>query len=423
MSNIVESQAAAAAGELPADGYRSRTVRFVAFSWGFCAFFPVGLMYLHLLLMVLALLLSPDRSSRLRQLQNHPLLAPLLLMLAWTLLAAAVGGMFPDLPTRLFHVVRVATVLALALMLSRNEAWLAIVGLLVGAVFASAIIAVHQVWGLPEWAIWKSLIQPRNNFSSGNMVTLAVASGVLVCLFLRAGASVSERLLTLIAVFALGTTVVLHAVSRNAQALLALTPIVIILHRFRSFRASLSGLVVVLLLVTIAWQVSPTMERRFAEVTSNLHNVTAQSRYNSSIGVRWRMYQEAFDGMVERPVFGQGVGSWSPHWNSVWGTLDQKLSIEESSRFAEINNPHNDFLLAGMETGVPGILIVVWLFARIVRLGWRQRNTAGNITVMMAAAVAASAMVNAPLRDAALGMTLLWLLGASVAAHQETRPG
>ena len=53
--------------------------------------------------------------------------------------------------------------------------------------------------------------------------------------------------------------------------------------------------------------------------------------------------------------------------------------------FLEINNPHNGFLLAGMEPDVAGMLVL---------------------------------MVNAPFRDAALGVALLWLLGAGLAGHK-----
>jgi len=423
LSSLIESSVVARNDLPPAAGLRARWVRIVAFSWGFCAFFPVGLMYLHLLVLMLAMCFTPGLSARVRALRNNSLIPPLLLMVAWTLLAAVVGGMYPDLSTRVFHVVRVFVVLSVAVMLTREEAKAAFRGLLIGALFACLLIAVHRVWGLPDWSIWKSLIAPRNNFSSGNMMTMAIAAGVLVCLAMGVGAKGAQRWLSLLAACVLAATVVLHALSRNAQVLLALAPMTVVLHRFRSWRALLVGLALVASLMALAWHFSPTIQGRFAEVSSNLQAANDEARYNTSIGVRWRMYQEAVNGMRARPLFGQGVGSWLPHWKRVWASLDQRLPPEESIRFAEINNPHNDFLLAGVETGIPGMLILIWLFARIIRAGWRQRGTAGSITLMMAVAIAGSALVNAPLRDAALGMTLLWLLGASLAAHPEKPRG
>ena len=86
-------------------------------------------------------------------------------------------------------------------------------------------------------------------------------------------------------------------------------------------------------------------------------------------------------------------------------------------KHVEINNPHNDFLLAGMETGVPGLGITAWLLWAFVGRGWRERSVMGDAAVLLAIGLIVVALVNAPLRDAALGMTLLCLLGACIAGQ------
>lgn len=400
---------------------RVNAIALVAFSWGLCSFLPVGVMYLHLVLLLIAVGVSADVAPRISKLRESGFVLPVALLLAWTFLAAAVGDFYPDLPTRLFHTVRVAVLWCLGMMLWRSEARSALAGFLIAAVFAATIVAAHHIWGLPEWAIWKSLIVPSNNFSSGNMISMAIAAGAYFCLMLRQDAKSDERWLAAAAALALALTVVFHAVSRNAQLLLALALVIGVLYRFRSLYAGVAGLVVALALSAMAWHFSPKIQSRFAEVTSNLQAATASAQYNSSIGIRWRMYQEAASQTVEHPVFGTGVGSWLPHWKSVWRTLQQDLPPEEHRRFAEVNNPHNDFLLAAMETGVLGMLLLVWPLALFVRRGWQQASAAGGITVVVTLAIVATAMVNAPLRDAALGMTLLWLMGVSVASHEDAR--
>ena len=172
----------------------------------------------------------------------------------------------------------------------------------------------------------------------------------------------------------LSLTVAFHAVSRNSQLLLLLlllTAAVVL--RFRSWRPALGGATVVLALVAALWLLSPTTRTRFLELADNLRNATTGQNYATSGGVRWRMYQEAFQGMAEHPVLGTGVGSWLPHWRSVWMGLDVQMPPETRRQFAEINNPHNDFLLAGMETGVAGLLILAWLLLAFIRQGWRAR--------------------------------------------------
>ena len=374
-------------------------------------------MYLNLFLMLLVLVFSPGLMQHFRKLRGSTAFLPIVLMLAWTLLAVAAGEWYPDTATRLFHTFRVALVLSLGLMLTAMEARVALAGFLVGAIFAALIVSAHHVWGMPDWAIWNGLLSSRNNFSSGNMITMATASGILFFLGICDQTSRSDRWLALAAALALTVIVALHAISRNSQLLLVVLLMTAVLFRFRSPGAVLGGLATVLLVAAMMWQFSPTTQRRVIETVSDLRAIQAASNYRTSVGVRWRMYEEAVQGMIDHPVFGTGVGSWLPRWRADARVLDEHMPPGETKLVSEINNPHNDFLLTGMETGVIGMLMLIWLLASFIRTGWQRRSAAGGITVVMGVSVFATALVNAPFRDAALGMTLLWLLGVSVAAH------
>lgn len=404
-----------------ASEWRQKLLLVVALSWGLCAYFPIGLMYLNLVLMVSALALAPDIVSRWRRARSSPVGIPIALMVLWTALVAALGTWLPDTGTRLFHVGRVALVLLLGLMLTAREARLALFGFLAGSLVAMLIIASHYMWGLPDWVVWRSLLSLRNNFSSGNMITMAIASSVFFWFGLRAGIAMQERGLLIAAACALALTVTLHAESRNSQLLLLVLWCTAVACRFRSPRAALVGLIAAGVAVTIAWSASPSIQARFSGIVDDIALAQAEGNYVTSVGVRLRMYEEAAQGMIDHPLMGTGVGSWLPHWRSVWTGLNQQLPPEVNTRFAEINNPHNDFLLAGMETGVPGVLILLWLFSTCIWGAWRVCSARSGVTVIFGVALVVTAMVNAPLRDAALGMTLLWLLGASLAWQTQQR--
>jgi len=393
-------------------------LRLAAFVWGCCAFFPVGVMYLNLVLMLVALAFQPDIVRRVTRLRYSPVFWPILLVLAWMSLAASLGPWLPDTATRLFHGVRVALVLFMGLSLAPSEARAGLAGLLTGAAAAALVVAVHHVWPLPNWAIWSSLLASRNNFSSGNMITMATASGI--CFFLGLGRSLAraDAWLALALAFALALTVAFHSVSRNSQLLLAVLLLGAVFCSFRSLRAVLAGVLVVFALAASLWHFSATIHNRFAELADDLQSAAMGVSYATSGGVRWRMYQEAVQGMLDHPLLGTGVGTWLPHWRSVWMGLAVDLPPEIKLQFAEINNPHNDFLLAGMETGVPGLVLLAWLLVRFIRCGWLQHSASGGVTAIIGMSVFATALVNAPFRDAALGMTLLWLLGVSMAAQR-----
>ncbi len=375
-------------------------------------------MYLNLLLMIFALAVWPGARQALQDLRKHAVMLPLALFVTWTLVATFSGNWFPDTGTRLFHTFRVALVLCLGMMLTPQRARVAFLGFLAGSVAAAMIVAAHHLWGLPDWTIWASLLATRNNFSSGNMITMATAAGA--CLVVGIGGNLwrGARWLLLALFVALALTVALHAVSRNSQLLLAGLILVALLYRFRSVKAAVAGVAAVALLVVVTWQFSPTTSKRFVEMASDLQAVATEQNYSTSVGVRWRMYQEAVRGIGEHPVLGTGLGSWLPRWRSVWAQLGNSQSSEVHDQFSEINNPHNDFLLTGMEIGIPGMLLMVWMLGALFWSGWRSRSTLGGVTVIFSSSIVGTALVNAPLRDAALGMTLLWLLGVSIAGHR-----
>ena len=397
------------------ESLRQNLTAYVAVVWGFCAYFPIGVMYLNVLLMLTALAISPGLGMAFERLRQQPVVLPLVLFLLWTLVAAAAGDWYPDTSTRIFHTLRVALVLCMGMMLTGNQAVRAFAGFACGSAVAAFLVALHNTWGLPEWSLWNSLLANRNNFSSGNMITMATASGACFALAIHPARDRASRVVLLALAVALGTTVALHAVSRNAQLLLAGLLLVALIYRFRSIKAVVGGLASVALMVMATWTLSPTTSQRFGMLADEMHAVVSAHNYSSSVGVRWRMYEEAVQGMVDHPVLGTGVGYWLPHWVSVWRELGPSQPPELRSAFSDINNPHNDFLLTGMETGVPGLILMAWWLGSLVRSGWRRNSAAGAISTIFGMSVVATAMVNAPLRDAALGMTLLWLLGASVA--------
>ena len=186
--------------------------------------------------------------------------------------------------------------------------------------------------------------------------------------------------------------------------MLVLLPPLVLLFRFRSWATVLLALAAVAVLGTVVWNVSPGVRERVTQVAQELQALTEHDDFRGSASVRMRMYQEAVSATAERPLLGHGVGSWGDHW------------VRASAPFPEmavLRNPHNDYLLIAMETGVPGLALMLGLLAWFVAAHWRARNTPGGVGFVLAWTVIITAMVNAPLRDAGLGMSMLWLMAAA----------
>ena len=391
----------------------------LAFGWGACTFFPVGIAYSCVLLMLAALLLRSGLGRRLAGLRLAGIWWPVGVFLGWTILVYLVGPGFPDSSTRVFHVMRVVLLIAMGLMLTPQEARAAITGYLAAAVLAALVVAVHHVWGLPAWDIWSSLLRSRNNFSSANMIMMALAAAIFFFMALRGDPKWLDRWTAGGAALALATTVAAHALSRNAQVLLPVLATLALLVHYRAWRASLLAGVMVVLMGGLAWQFSTATQSRFIAVVEETRSVQSQADYTTGVGERYLMAREAWRGMLANPVMGTGVGSWLPHWRVIAAETGQQLSPERLNRHIEINNPHNEYLLAGMETGIPGLIALAAMFAAFFWSAWQRHTLVGGIACLISAGLAISATINAPLRDAAMGMTLLWLLGASMVAMRE----
>ncbi len=385
-----------------------KLIPWLAASWGFCTFFPVGVGYLHLFTLALVMGFSPHRRARAAQLLDSGFKWPLLLFILWPLAVAVTGPWYDATAARLFHVMRGVLILGLALMLRPAEARAALHGFLVAAGFAVCVVALHHAIGLPHWALWHNLLESKGNQSSQNMILLAVAAGLSLARALRPAQAGSSRLLWLAFMGLLATAVVFHAMSRNAQLILAAVLMFAVLHRYRSRKGLIIGLALSLVAVALAWQYSPTTHARFMALWGELQQAQQSHQYASSIGVRWRMYQECLQAMIESPLFGKGLGSWLVHW--------QAVAAGQLGQLAQTNNPHNDYLLAGMETGVPGMLVVIWLLLAFAVKAWAARTEFGAEAFLLATAVIVTTMFNPLLRDAAFGLSLLWLMGAAAAA-------
>ena len=84
------------------------------------------------------------------------------------------------------------------------------------------------------------------------------------------------------------------------------------------------------------------------------------------------------------------------------------------------NNPHNDFLLWGMESGLPGLLLLVVFFVLLLLPAFKQKNVEGGLGWLFGSALLVTCTINAPFRDATLGMALI-VMAVAFAKHRKTK--
>ena len=375
-------------------------VRWVALFWGFATFFPIGLNYSAFVLLIAAMALQGGWRARLQRLRQSPNWWPAWFFLGWTALVLALGPHYPETGSNAFHALRIVVTLALVLALSRDEALWAMRGFVMGLTASLVLIALHQTIGLPPSKLWESTVTYGGNKSLANalLMALAAVSGLLLMPVL------SRRQRAVMAVLTLGSVAALLWVlySRTAWFIVLVCLVVGLVHQWRARRLhQWLALGAAAALALAAGMFIPPVKDRLALGATEVANAYEGKAVNmtSSWGIRFRMYSETVDMIRQRPVTGWGIGGWSTEWKR---RVDGPL--------ATVNMPHNDFLWMGAQTGVPGVIALFLMVAAGLPAAWRRHDKRGRMAVVALLAMLMAMVTNSALRDAAIGLSLWFVV-------------
>ena len=152
--------------------------------------------------------------------------------------------------------------------------------------------------------------------------------------------------------------------------------------------------------------------QRFLVVKSELSSHSTEFNPQSSSGVRLNFWKTSVEAIVEKPLIGSGVGSWVTEYNRI---EQLKNSLHPSLGARSHGNPHQEFLLWGVQLGVGGILLL-FAFGAAVLLDLRKMESpiarAGQSVLL---ALAVSCLFNSSLYDAYIGDFFCVSLGVLLA--------
>ena len=374
-------------------------VRYAAAFWGLVTFMPVGMNYLAMFVLVFALLAQRGVRDRVARLRSHAMWWPAIVFVGWMLVVLALRPTYPETPSNLWHGLRIVATLALALCLTRDEAVWGLRGFLLSAVWGLAVIGLDQTIGLPEHIWWNSLIHHSGNKSIANavMFSLIAASGLMLALD-RPGIA---RLIGLpIAVLLLAIPVWILP-SRTSILIVLIALAAGCVHQWRARWLPLLGVMVVAIaLAAAAFSSIPKVQQRFAQGLAEIESAHAGKVSQESWGVRVNMYRHTMQMMLDRPVAGWGIGAWNEQW---------KARVPPVLK--EFNMPHNDFLWMGAQAGVPGALALLALVLSGLGGTWKRSDLTGRLAMIALLTVIFTSSVNSGMRDAAIGLCLVWIAG------------
>lgn len=381
--------------------------RAAACLWGAVVFMPVGLNYLGFFLLLLSMLFAGDLRERVARLRAHPLWWPLVALTLWQLLVLLLRPHYPETGQNLVHGLRISLTIALALMLRRDEVVWALRGfgaivlfnLAYLTVFYTVLLHFHVMPPMP--GVLQPMIMLVGNKSINNALVFTVAGAAAAALGL---ALLRRRPVWAMGAFAI-TAAVLLIINTNLPSRTSLLALLVVLpllcvHQWRQrWRVLLAALALGGVLVGVAaWNAPPHVRQLVSLGVQELEAAQQGAVSEGSWVVRYHMYKQTAQMVAEKPLLGWGIGAWNSEWRKRGPAL-----------LADYNMPHNDYLWMGSQTGLPGALALLALMLAGVWAAWKRTDLTGRMAFGAMLILLMATGVNSALRDAQIGLSLLWV--------------
>ena len=118
---------------------------------------------------------------------------------------------------------------------------------------------------------------------------------------------------------------------------------------------------------------------------------------NTSSGIRLNLWRRALQSILENPGRGTGAGSWGRQ-------LNREEELHGAANVVKIAaNPHQEYLLWGIELGVPGIALLFGVLFAIYRDSQHLGAPERKALLSLLAALALASLFNCALYDAMIG--------------------
>lgn len=162
------------------------------------------------------------------------------------------------------------------------------------------------------------------------------------------------------------------------------------------------------LIAVVIVLMSPKVQTRISAGVNDL-KLLQHDNAQTSLGYRAEMWKTAWQVWREHPVLGAGPYGFREEWH-------KRTLSDEAQAFVE---PHNAFLFYASSYGLLGLGALVWLYAALLRTGWRERHSLeGGIAFAVAVIVIFGSLTNTMFMGATSRAWLMLFIGLQGALLQ-----
>jgi len=236
------------------------------------------------------------------------------------------------------------------------------------------------IWHLRKDGLWPAWL--------AGLLSLAALADTLLLLDGRSGYAVAIAMLTLAAVWALP--------KRFRLTALVVTPVVVLSSLYLG---------------------SGHIQNRVALIIKESKAYSQQVETDTSSGWRLNAWQRSAQAIQEQAVVGHGVGSWAVTVKRLQGDTGAKVFGEGNA-----SNPHQEYLLWGVELGLGGSLLLI---ALLISMAFDARRFAPGVQKALwsvISALAVACLFNSSLYDDLIGDFFCVVLGLLLAMGIRQEP-
>ncbi|PKO60842.1 MAG: polymerase [Betaproteobacteria bacterium HGW-Betaproteobacteria-18] len=260
--------------------------------------------------------------------------------------------------------------------------------------------------------VWATASYAKDSFAVfSSYLDQGIMSAVVAAIFWHLKALAPNRPLFYAAIamslLALGNVFIVFTGRTGHLVGLAMVSLAIFWALPRRYR--LASLVVPPLIFILAFFSFDKVAQRFSAAQTEVSAYALQPESKTSSGIRLYIWQASLAAIAKNPLTGTGVGSWVTEYNRL-----EYLKPPSHQRLV-IGNPHQEYLLWGVQLGVGGILLLLAFLAAVMLDFLKMDTPIAKAGQSVLAALAVSCLFNSSLYDAYIGDFFCLSLGVLLA--------
>lgn len=162
--------------------------------------------------------------------------------------------------------------------------------------------------------------------------------------------------------------------------------------------AAIGIIALVILHFSLSW-VSDTYNQQMGRIFKNVQVYLESGSTESSIGKRLEYIENSFYLMAERPMLGHGTGSFKRQYAAL---------TETRGKGAKTANPHNEYLMIGVQTGLVGIGFLLYFMFCQWKYSFQLTPLNRNLAMGLALVTAVGCMGNSFFLDHTEGIFIIY---------------